>query len=102
MTKKEKLIQMICEKIRFDFEKETIEKIFEIINEYDWACFCSQMSDYDKPMERVEARDKLNEKMKEFPFYTACEIWNLIKGDNETSSFYSDNFHSMSKEYTEE
>lgn len=56
MTNKEFLLQMLQAETtdisNEHFPVETVKEVFEIINEYDWAVFCSQMGDYDHPNDR--------------------------------------------------
>ena len=96
MTNKEKIISDIC--ISTGINKETVTSVFEIINEYDWKVFCSQMGDYDHPGERIDAENNLNVKMKAFPFSDGCKIVNFIKG----CELYHKKFHELSAEYKPE
>lgn len=77
--------------------------IFEIINDYDWKVFCSQMGDFDCPGERISAKKVLGEKLKSYPEGTWKKIWNLLEeGENEIRKFYCEHFHTMKEEYKEE
>ena len=49
MTNKEFLLQMLQAETKLS--NGGILDLFQIINEYDWAVFCSQMGDYDHPGE---------------------------------------------------
>ena len=96
-TNKEYLIEML--------QKETklsgggVLDLFDIINEYDWKVFCSQMGDYDHPGERISAKEELDKKLSYYPERTWKKVWELLKGDNEISNFYHNNFHKMKEEY---
>jgi len=96
-TNKEYLIGML--------QKETklsgggVLDLFDIINEYDWAVFCSQMDDYDHPGERIAAKEKLDEKLKSYREEDWKKVWKLLKEDGEIRKFYNDNFHKMDEEY---
>ena len=74
MTNNEFLLQMLqAETTDISNEHlpaETVKEVFEIINEYDWAVFCSQMGDYDHPGERVRAKQVLDEKLS---FLCCCQ-----------------------------
>lgn len=102
MTNNEFLLQMLqAETTDISNEHlpaETVKEVFEIINEYDWAVFCSQMGDYDHPGERVRAKQVLNEKLS---FYVVAgpQIWKLLKEDGEIRNFYNSHFHTMKDEY---
>ena len=76
-----------------------ISELFQIINEYDWTCFCSQMGDFDCPGERLQAKKVLDEKLSHYPERTWKKIWSLLKEDGEIHSFYNDKFHHMKDEY---
>lgn len=100
MTNEEKIIQMISRKV-FD-EIEVVTAIYKAVNKYDWDCFCSQMGDYDHPEERVEARKVFSETVKNFEPFVVCKIWELLADKNaKIGIFYSEHFHSMSKEFEE-
>lgn len=98
-TNKEHLIEML--------QKETnlssggVLDLFDIINEYDWAVFCSYMADFDCPGERVEAKKVLDEKLNHYRENDWKKIWSLLNDDGEIHSFYNANFHKMDKEFTE-
>lgn len=53
-TNKEHLIEMLQKETKLS--SGGVLDLFEIINEYDWTCFCSQMGDFDCPRERVQAK----------------------------------------------
>ena len=101
MTKKDKLIDMIAESI-FSVDRKTVEEIFNIINEYDWKVFCSQMGDYDHPMERVQAEKVMNEKLEKLAgnSYTLQDAIAYVKRSLEmdiypSSKYYHNNFHTL-------
>ena len=102
-TNKEHLIEMVLKELGFsDSSKEVVEEIFKIINEYDWAVFCSYMADYDCPGERVQAKKVLDEKSSFYKKETFEKIWSLLKEENsEIHKFYNKNFHNMDKEFVE-
>lgn len=76
--------------------------IFEIINEYDWKVFCSQMGDYDHPEERETAKKILDEKLSSYSKRTWKKVWKLLEEtDNHISSFYIKHFHNLKDEYKE-
>ena len=91
---------MVLKELGFsDSSKEVIEEIFKIINEYDWAVFCSYMDDYDHPGERVQAKKVLDEKSSFTKKETFEKVWSLLKEDGEIHSFYNSHFHTMKEEY---
>lgn len=92
MTNKQHLITII--KLITKIDIKTIESIFEIINKYDWAVFCSYMGEYDHPEERYEAKKTLHESLKCYGA-NASTIFELLHGDSYTSKFYEDRFHYM-------
>ena len=98
MTNKEFLLQMLQAETTDIFPAETVKEVFEIINEYDWAVFCSQMGDYDHSGERVRAKQVLDEKLS---FYVVAgpQIWKLLEEDGEIHKFYNSHFHTMKDEY---
>lgn len=99
-TNKEHLVEMVLKELGFsDSSKEVVEEIFKIINEYDWAVFCSYMADYDCPGERVQAKKVLDEKSSFYKKETFEKIWSLLKEGGEIHSFYNDKFHHMDEEY---
>ena len=98
-TNKEHLLEMLLNES--DSTKEMVDEIFNIINEYDWAVFCSYMADFDCPGERVEAKKVLDEKSKVYDKKTWEKIWSLLNDSGEIHSFYNANFHKMDKEFTE-
>lgn len=102
MTNKEKFISSVAT-ITF-VDKEVVEKLFEIVNERDWAIFCSQMGDYDHPGERVAANEKFNQKvhdmvdgLSELGREAHLYVIDLINH----SEFYSKHFHTMNEEASE-
>lgn len=92
MTNKQHLINTInlISKIGI----ETVESVFEIINKYDWAVFCSFMDDYDHPEERRVAEKALHESLKNYGA-NASVIFEMLHDDSYTAKFYNDNFHHM-------
>lgn len=97
-TNKEYLIEILQKET--GLSEDGVLDIFEIINEYDWKVFCSQMADFDRPGERVEAKKVLDEKLKSYPERTWKKVWNLLEeGENEIRKFYDEHFHTMRKEY---
>lgn len=106
MTYNEKMIEMIC--LETGYSKNVIETIVTEIEKYDYACFVSQMGDYDHPEERKEARMILNEKLNAFEFTTAAKLWCLLGNgrlnprEEKIAQFYHDNFHSMKSDYEAE
>ena len=99
-TNKEYLIEMLLKETGLSCV-DVVEEIFNIINEYDWAVFCSQMGDYDHPGERIAAKEELDEKLSHYPERTWKKVWELLKGDGEISDFYHNNFHKLEEEYKE-
>lgn len=107
MTKKDWIIRELHEHISF-VDRNTIKAIFEVINRKDWAVYCSQMGDFDHPMERVEAEKKceaeLDEMINFFGTYSRSvhEAIELVKhqlGDcGEIRTFYNSNFHKLNEE----
>lgn len=97
MTNKEYLLEEI--------RKETglssggVLDIFEIINEYDWNVFHSQMSDYDYLEERVRAKKVLDEKLSHYPERTWKKVWVLLDTGGKFATFYYKYFHTMKEEY---
>lgn len=53
-TNKEHLIEMLQKETKVSLGE--VSELFDIINEYEWSCFCSYMGDYDHPGERVQAK----------------------------------------------
>lgn len=104
MTKKDYLIEKLTSsEISNDcFDKDTIEKVYEIVNTRDWAIFCSEMGDYDHPAERVAARETFKQEILKISENKTdsekSQIEVLVKAI-ENSSFYHENFHSMDEEY---
>lgn len=105
MTNKEKLIDII--QFETGHSKDDIEKIFEAVNKYEGACFCSQMGDYDHPEERIAAKRVLNKELKEFDFMVAYEVFSLLDGNSlnprqeNIARFYNRRFHKMDDECVE-
>lgn len=106
MTKKEHLIDMLYAHAPSELHKSCVEKIFEIINKRDWAIFCSQMGDYDHPMERVyaekECEEELNKLIGNSGVLADCVGYVLrsLKMDiYPASKFYHENFHTLDEEY---
>ena len=104
MTKREKLIGMLAEGVA-SVDRKTVETIFQIYNEYDWACFCSQMGDYDHPGERVAAEKEMNEKFNELAgnsnvLRNAINsiVENLTTFENPIRNYYHENFHKLNQE----
>jgi len=104
MTKKDKLIDMIAEGIS-SVDRKTVAEIFNIINEKDWKDFCSQMGDYDHPMERVNAKKEMDEKLEKLSgnSYTlqdavAYVLRSLSMDIYPASKYYSKNFHTLDEE----
>lgn len=105
MTNKEYLIKSLhnlCDYVNIN----VVEEVYKIINEYDWAVFCSQMGDYDHPTERVQAEKVMNEKLDElsnknekYAKAVSCIKQNLTEDISKLCDFYSRNFHNMNKEY---
>lgn len=97
MTNKEFLLQMLQAETKLS--GGGVLDLFDIINEYDWAVFCSQMGDYDHPGERVQAKKVLDEKLSHYPERTWKKVWKLLKEDGEIRNFYNSHFHTMKDEY---
>ena len=95
-TNKEHLIEMLLKETGLSCI-DVVEEIFNIINEYDWAVFCSQMGDYDHPGERRAAKETMDEKLSFYMLATREKIWKLLKEDGEISDFYHTNFHHMNE-----
>lgn len=96
-TNKEHLIEMLQKETKVSLGG--VSELFDIINEYEWSCFCSYMGDYDHPGERVQAKKVLDEKLSHYPERTWKKVWSLLKEDGEIHSFYNDKFHHMTEEY---
>lgn len=103
MTKKDKLIDMLADGIS-TVDRRTVEEIFIIINEKDWAVFCSQMGDYDHPEERIEAKKVMNEKLEKLigNSYTlqdavAYVLRSLSMDIYPACDFYHKNFHTLNE-----
>jgi len=96
-TNKEHLIEMLQKETKLSFGG--VLDLFDIINEYDWAVFCSYMGDYDYPGERVQAKKVLDEKLSHYQENDWKKVWSLLNEDGEIHSFYHDNFHHMKEEY---
>lgn len=97
MTNKEFLLQMLQAETKLS--GGGVLDLFDIINEYDWAVFCSQMGDFDHPGERVQAKKVLDEKLSRYPERTWKKVWKLLKEDGEIRNFYNSHFHTMKDEY---
>jgi hypothetical protein len=74
-------------------------ELFQIINKYDWAVFCSYMDDYDHPEERVQAKKVLDEKLSHYQENDWKKVWSLLNENGEIHSFYNNYFHTMKEEY---
>lgn len=109
MTNKDFLIDILHEHISF-VDRKTIEVIYEAFNKRDWACFISQMGDYDHPSERVQAEKDLEAELEKItkPFgslsYAVLEAVDLVKKNlycdfEEACKLYHSNFHNMEKEH---
>lgn len=100
MTNKKHLLEKIQKETKLS--SGAVTDLFEIINDYDWACFCSYMGDYDHPSERVQAKKVLDEKLKNYQEEDWKKVWNLLE-ENEgyIRSFYNKHFHSMSDKFEE-
>ena len=96
-TNKEHLIEMLRKETKLS--GGGVLDLFDIINEYDWAVFCSYMGDYDCPGERVQAKKVLDEKLSHYRENDWKKVWSLLNEDGEIHSFYHDNFHHMKEEY---
>ncbi len=108
MTKREHLIDMLYQHAPSTLDKSWVEEIFKIINKKDWAIFCSQMGDYDHPMERVyaekECDEALNKLMGNSGTLADCVAHvsrNLKMDIYPASKFYHENFHTLDEEYKE-
>ena len=104
MTKKDNLIYLLAEGIS-SVDRKTVEEIFNIINECDWKVFCSQMGDYDHPMERVYAEKEMNEKLEKLSgnSYTLQDavayVSRSLKMDiYPASKYYNKNFHTLNQD----
>lgn len=108
MTKKDKLIDMLLEhqiNCNKTINRDFTIKIFDIINECDWKIFCSQMGDYDHPMERVNAKKEMERKLKELNPYDMplmAETIKMVKNDlsvfgSKIERYYSNNFHTLNE-----
>lgn len=97
MTNNEFLLQMLQAETKLS--NGGILDLFQIINEYDWAVFCSQMGDYDHPGERVQAKKVLDEKLSAYREEDWKKVWKLLKEDGEIRNFYNSHFHTMKDEY---
>ena len=104
MTKKDKLIDMIAEGIS-SVDRKTVEEIFNIIYECDYKIFCSQMGDFDHPMERVHAKEERKQKFEKLAgeSYTlqdaiAYTIRNLTMDIYPAKKYYFENFHTLNEE----
>ena len=113
MTNKEYLIELLFAHCPGNVDRKTVEVCFEIVNKYDWACFCSQMGDYDHPGERRHAKEVMDKELYEFthPFGTesyslesvAAHVTNSLAGTlDKAARFYHRNFHNMKEDYNEE
>ena len=96
-TNKEHLIEMLQKETKLS--SGGVLDLFDIINEYDWAVFCSYMGDYDHPEERVKAEKVLDEKLSHYQENDWKKVWSLLNEKGEIHSFYHDNFHHMEEEY---
>ena len=113
MTNKEFLIGLLFAHCPGNVDRKTVEVCFEIVNKYDWACFISQMGDYDHPAERRHAKEVMDKELYDFthPFGTesyaledvVAHITNNLKGSvDKAGRFYSRNFHHMNEEYNKQ
>ena len=96
-TNKEYLIEQIQSKTKLSIGAVT--DLFEIIDNYNWKVFESQMGDYDHPEERISAKKVLDEKLQCYREEEWKKVWNLLNGNSETALFYDDNFHKMDEEF---
>jgi hypothetical protein len=97
MTNKEHLIEILQKETKLSMSG--VSDIFEIINEYDWAVFCSQMADFDCPNERIQAKKVLDEKLSHYREEDWKKIWSLLNDCCEAHYFYNNHFHTMKEEF---
>ena len=107
MTNKERLIELLCEKLP-GVNAETVTKVFDIVRERDWAEFCSYMADdKDHPEERVAANRTMNEKIDELVAVdpgvrnVADTIIKELNGRyvTEADCFYRKVYHALAEDY---
>lgn len=98
-TNKEHLIEMLQKETKLS--SGGVLDLFNIINEYDWSCFCSYMGDYDHPEERVQAKKVLDEKLSHYQENDWKKVWSLLKDDGEIHSFYNSKFHTIDEKFVE-
>lgn len=96
-TNKEHLIEMLQNETKLSLAG--VSDLFDIINEYDWAVFCSQMGDYDHPGERVIARQKMESRLSFYIPDVVSNIQQILRGDGECGKFYRKYFHAMKEKY---
>lgn len=96
-TNKEYLIEMLQKETKLSLGG--VSELFDIINEYDWTCFCSQMGDFDCPGERVQAKKVLDEKLSHYQKEDWEKVWSLLKNYGEIQLFYHEHFHTLKEEY---
>lgn len=93
MKRSEAYIEKISKMFRLS--PATAKTVYEEINKYDWACFCSQMGDYDQPGERVAAKKQLD-RFKNFYSENFQKVINSVQEYMNNDEEY--NIHSMDKE----
>lgn len=93
MKKREVYIEKISKEFRISLA--TAKDIYEAINKYDYACFCSYMGDYDYPQERVAAEKDLN-RFKNFYSFNFQKVINKVQEFMKNDSEY--NIHEMNKD----
>lgn len=78
MNNKEFLLQMLQAETKLS--SGGVLDLFQIINEYDWAVFCSQMGDYDHPGERVQAKKSWIKSCMNLPILLELKVmcWKML------------------------
>ena len=96
MTNKEHAVELAV--VATGSTVETAQSVYEAVNKYDWAVFCSYMADYDHPEERAQAGLELDDKLANLKSSGSEKVDELVEFYKK-DAFYEKHFHHMPEEY---